>query len=805
MIEYIDIPNFGSFHGFTWNASVHDGDGHTVNFKKLNVLYGRNYSGKTTLSRVLRSLQTGVMPDKYEAPSFLVKTDAGIITNAQIPTPNHHIRVYNKDFIDDHLGFLRDKDGKITPFAIIGSENKTIEKEIAEKEIELGKVEEKTGLRYQYSIKNTAYSKKQGEKTTAENDLNKKLTNKATQPPTGIKHNPIYKDPNYNTPKIQADIKTIRSSSIGVLDEKEKKAREALLAEAPLLDIDKTIKFKANIASLHKSAEELIAKKITPTKPIQELLDDAILQGWVKEGARHHRDKRKTCGFCGQTLPADLWKKLDEHFSKESSDLEALLQQHIKEIEKERDAIEGIITVKTTDFYSLFRHSFDEAKMALEGASGNYTAMLDLIIKSLNARVADIFTPKPIPELKDNAIEIQANIATINGLIAQNNKKTESLAEDQNNARKELRLSEIAQFIKDIDLKGEEKKIADLQKETNDLKSETDKLQSDIKAVEKQITDLQIKLKDEKKGAEKVNEYLSHYFGHDSIRLEAVEDKETSAFKFQILRGGKPAYNLSEGECSLVSFCYFIAKLEDADTKGKKLIIYIDDPISSLDSNHIFFIYSLIENLIAKPEEDTNGNKLLDGNGKPVYRYQQLFVSTHNLEFLKYLKKLSRPKKDHEQFLVVGKKDGSVIELMPHYLKNYITEFNFLFGEIYKCADPANAAQEHHCFYNFGNNLRKFLEAFLFFKYPFSDNQDADHNQRIARFFKDDVGAEPLVQRLINEFSHLAGAFDRSVQPIDSAEISRLAKFVLKKIKDNDKSQYECLLQSIGKPDPITP
>ena len=745
------------------------------------------------------------MPEKYEAPSFSVKTDTGIITNAKIPTTDHNIRVYNKDFVDEHLGFLRDKDGKITPFAIIGSENKAIEQEIAEKEKELGNVEEKTGLRFQYNIKNTAFLKKQVEKTAAENDLNKKLTNKATQPPAGIKHNPIYKDPNYNTPKIQLDIKTIRTSPFGVLDEKERRERESLLAEKALPDIDKSIGFNPAVTNLHKTAVELLSKKIAPTKPIQELLDDAILQGWVKEGVRHHRDKRETCGFCGQDLPADLWTKLDEHFSKESSDLEVLLQQHIKAIEKERDTVDSIITVKVTSFYSILNRPFEEAKKSLEEAIGNYKAMLELIVKSLNERVADIFTPQPIPELKDSISEIQAKIDIMNGLIAQNNKKTVSLEEDQNKARKELRLSEIAQFIKDIDLIGEEKKITILQKESDGLKDEADELQVNIKAVEKLIADLQIKLKDEKKGAEKVNEYLNHYFGHEGIRLEAVEDKETSAFKFQILRGGKPAYNLSEGECSLVSFCYFIAKLEDTDSKGKNLIIYIDDPISSLDSNHIFFIYSLIENLIAKPEEDSDGNKVLDANGKPVYRYRQLFISTHNLEFLKYLKKLPRPKKDHEQFLMICKKEGSVIELMPHYLKNYITEFNFLFGEIYKCADPANVVQEHHCFYNFGNNLRKFLEAFLFFKYPFSDHDQQDHNQRIDRFFKDDVGSEPLVQRLINEFSHLGGAFDRSVQPIDSAEISKLAKFVLKKIKDNDKSQYECLLQSIGKPDPVGP
>jgi wobble nucleotide-excising tRNase len=72
-----------------------------------------------------------------------------------------------------------------------------------------------------------------------------------------------------------------------------------------------------------------------------------------------------------------------------------------------------------------------------------------------------------------------------------------------------------------------------------------------------------------------------------------------------------------------------MAKLEDEKSKDKKLIIWIDDPISSLDSNHIFFIFSLIETVIAKPKI-----------------YKQLFISTHNLDFLKYLKRLSRPNKD---------------------------------------------------------------------------------------------------------------------------------------------------------------
>lgn len=804
MIEYIDIPNFGSFKNFVWNNSIRDSGNIVAKFKKLNIIYGRNYSGKTTLSRIFRSLQAGILPDKYENPAFTVSTDSGTITQTQIPTANHHIRVYNRDFIDDHLGFLRDSEGKITPFAIIGSENKAIEKEIKEIEQKLGSVEEKIGLRHIYATIYANFTAKQGVKNRAESDLKAKLTNKATQPPNGIKHNPIYKDPNYNTPKIQTDIKTIRSKSLGVLGERERRDKEGLLDETALPNIEKKLEFTPTISSLYETANDLLSKKITPTKPIKELLDDAILQAWVKEGIPHHRDKRKKCGFCGQTLPSDLWDKLDEHFSKESAALEVALQKHIETIEKHRVTVESIVTVDTTDLYAMFHGSFNEENKALNDEIAKYGALLDLIIKNLRARKTDIFTPKPTPELKENSTAIAAKIAAINVLIDQNNKKTESLAEDQEKARMELRLSEIAQFIQDIDLASEEKKVADLEKEANDLKTEVNKHQAEIQSWEKKIAGLQIQLKDEKKGAEKVNEYLNHYFGHEGLRLEATEDTETSAFKFQILRGEKPAYNLSEGECSLVSFCYFIAKLEDTDSRGKKLVIYIDDPVSSLDSNHVFFVYSLIESLIAKPEEDDEGNRILDPNSKPIFRYEQLFISTHNLDFLKYLQRLSRPKKNDEHFVMIGKDGGSTLALMPGYLRNYITEFNYLFGEIYTCSDPENAATEHHCFYNFGNNLRKFLEAFLFFKYP-SISYQQNYDQRIRKFFKGEPIFEPLVQRLTNEYSHLGGIFDRSAQPIDQAEISKIARFVLKKIKDNDSAQFECLLESIDKPDLFCP
>lgn len=364
----------------------------------------------------------------------------------------------------------------------------------------------------------------------------------------------------------------------------------------------------------------------------------------------------------------------------------------------------------------------------------------------------------------------------------------------------------MASFIVDIAYDTELTRIAGLKTDADTADTAYTDAEAEIVNLEADVIRLQGQQKDERKGAERVNSLLNHFFGHDGIKLEAKDNAEKTAVKFEITRDGKSAYNLSEGECSLIAFCYFIAKLEEPDSKGKGLIIYIDDPISSLDGNHIFFMFSLIESLIAKPFKNADGSN--------SYRYSQLFISTHNLDFLKYLKRLSIPKKkvpagdggktksvdDNEHFMVERNGPTSNIMLMPSYLKDYITEFNYLFHQIYKCRNQDAAQGAHEPFYGFGNNLRKFLEAFLFFKFPYHDDKN-DAFERIKKFFGDeDATAIALVNRLNNEFSHLESIPDRGFKPVEIPEIAKVANFVLDKIYAADPDQYNALLKSIGEP-----
>lgn len=788
-VKRLDIKSFGSYSDFVWKDRIRNSKNEVEDFRKLNILYGRNYSGKTTLSRIFRSFETGHVPSKIALPDFKLVTNDGELKPSDVSKENSDVRVYNKDFISDNLSFLIDDEGHISPIAIIGDDNTKIEQQIADKRKILGSIEGNEGLYYAHELKSETHSELNTEIVSLETDLEKSLSAKANKKPNGIKHQTKFAISTYNINNLKTDIEVILKSNC-ILAENERTRLENLIQDQKKPKITESIRISSITQNLLASTNPLLTKKITPSTPIQELLDDHLLQEWVKNGRKHHESKRSTCGFCGNSLPKSLWSKLDAHFNQESEDLEKSLRAKIAEIDEEIDSISDDFPFEQSNFYSEFGNDLETIKIDLKKEIKNYKKQLRRIKSNLEKREKNIFKCLPDIKIDGNSGELSEVIAALDLLIEMNDNKSTTLEAEQQRAREQLRLHEVSKFVTDINysklvnnLEDKKSVLKTKSKEVSDAWSEISKLIVEIEALDAAI-------KDEKKGAEQVNKYLNNFFGHESLQLEATEGSD-KAFKFQIMRGDNQAYNLSEGECSLVAFCYFMAKLEDIESKDKKLVVYIDDPISSLDSNHIFFVYSLIESQLAKPIGK-------DSQDKDVFRYSQLFISTHNLDFLKYLKRLTKPKKQTQHFIISGKTTGSEIELMPDYMKNYVTEFNYLFSEIYKCSDEDNAATNYASFYSFGNNLRKFLEAYLFFKYPFSVNDQADHDERITKFFGGEDGAAPLVQRIINEFSHLAEMFDRSVQPIDHAEISRLAKFVLKKLKDKDPEQYECLVESVS-------
>lgn len=128
MISKFDrIDNFGTFKNFDWNTHVLRSDRTPTSFGEINVIYGRNYSRKTTLSRILRSIETKRLPERIESPQFsILCSDKNRINQENYATSDLIIRVFNDDFVKENLKFLIDPEGEIQTFAIIGERNRDI-------------------------------------------------------------------------------------------------------------------------------------------------------------------------------------------------------------------------------------------------------------------------------------------------------------------------------------------------------------------------------------------------------------------------------------------------------------------------------------------------------------------------------------------------------------------------------------------------------------------------------------------------------------------------------------------------------
>lgn len=788
------ISNMAVFQDFRWAASVIDESNKVIEFKKINILYGRNYSGKTTLSRILRAVETGELSDKFENPSFAIAfADGSQITQSTIATDSKKVRVFNEDFVRDNLRFITNPDDSVEPFAILGDDNNKIEKEIEALEGELGLNEEgnQTGL-YAEEIKaTTVFEESRQEHKKAKDDLEKQLADKATDRKIGIKYKPErYGDQNYNIQKLKADIGKAQDADRQVPTDEQLSQYEKLITEKTLQPISVFSAPRLNISTLADEVEVLVTKKISESDKLEELVKDAVLNRWVSDGRVHHKNKRDDCAFCGNPITEDRWKKLEKHFDEESERLQKDVEGVIARIDKEKSTVSSALSIDKSCFYSKFHERLDELDGALKGAVGEYIESLDALTAQLKDRKDNILNPISFVRPNDATDGLVAAWALYEEIRSESDDFSNSLGSEQAKAKEALRLKEVSDYLVTIRYQEQLSSIEVLKRKHDESEQEKTRLEGEISQKERLVASKKRELNDEEKGAKKVNEYLNNFFGHQFLSLEAKKDEipgeDSKRIRFEVIRDGKKAYHLSEGECSLLAFCYFLGKLDDIDTRDSKPIIWIDDPISSLDGNHIFFVYSLI-------------NAEIVALGK----FEQLFISTHNLDFLKYLKRLNgkyidvdgRQKDYQKGYFVVARRDKtSTVGVMPKYLKEYVTEFNYLFHQIYQCAEiEAVDDANYTTFYNFSNNARKFLEIYLYYKYP---DQGMTENT-LQFFFGDEKIPALLTDRINNEYSHLCGVFERGSSPIEVPEMQTAARKIIERLKE-DNDQYSALLKSVG-------
>ncbi|WP_289242866.1 AAA family ATPase [uncultured Campylobacter sp.] len=785
MLKKFNHINCATYKNFNWELNE---------FDKINIIYGHNGAGKTVLSRLIRSFETKELPQGYDDIKFKIQINSNnYFSETDIENADFEVRVYNRDFVNKNLNFLinGENSGSILSFqsAILGEHNDKIFREIKELENKIGKKSDPenniiaSGL--EGDIEYTTQQIKEKEKSKEKLNQDNKLSEIARE----IKNLYLLADPNYNITKVKDEIKnniTLENLDSNILNDEQLRINENRLRDESKEAIKLNFNFQqAQMSEILSQAKILVEEKLTPREEIED-----ELRKWLEAGLNFHShtNEEQECKFCKGKVSKERITELLENLNDEKrqihkNKIEKLINL-IKDINNNYDEkyLKNIHAIKKEALYLEYQEEGEKIKNDAEEIFNKYNNILKTILKKLEDKYENPYKDIIFENFTDNSNEVAKIIEDFKNLANKNNEKTDRLSEDKENAKKAIIISKISKGLKDIDYFSKQQEIEALDNDINRLNNvKDDKIKEKEEAKRKQ-EELQTHISGEEASKNNINRYLNSFFGNETLQFRVLEDK---VGEFEILRNGQKADNLSEGECTLIGFCYFMAKLQDVKTDGEKpYIIWIDDPISSLDSNHIFFIFSLINSELFK------GKKL---------KYKQLFISTHNLDFLKYLKRLA-DKSEKTYYMIQKDENGSKIVDMPKFLKDYTTEFSYLFEQIYKhknINEIDNEDTKTILTYNFGNNLRKFLEIYLFFKYPQEQSLGV---KIIERFFGSTQNAI-LLNRYIQEYSHLREILERGMKPLDIPESKKIAEFVLETIKNKDLEQYEALCESIKEKD----
>lgn len=717
------IRNFGVFKDYNWNC---------LNFTKFNLIYGWNYSGKTTLSRVFRCFETGEKYVNCNMGTFELVDENGKLFNETELRNTLFIRVFNSDFVKENIKW----ESEFEPIFLLGQESIALQSKLSEIKDSFEKAtKEIKRLRDNKKIKSDSLESGLTEYA--------RMVKLFIQIPNYTKSHfePIVK----NTHTPHEFIKTDEELQNLLNDYKFTEKKDSL----PLLSFN-----PANLATQHNTVKELIGKTVSSVT-IERLKNDPDLNEWVKEGRKFHEGK-KICQFCGQDISDDFMEELGNHFSE---DYEKFILS-LNELENQLGQSLISTDLPSVDsMYIQYKDSYKVAKEELGLLLNEYNSHIYLLIQKVQEKKTQVFNVVELIEKEYGQINIIEKVQIINELFSENNKKTIEFDSLKNNAKAAIINHYAAQFIIDRDYYASNQ---DIDKLTAEIETEgriIQQLEGEIEAIEAQLSETT-------KGANEINTLLSKYFGNHYISIRTNDNN-----KFVLYRGEETAKDLSEGEKTAIAFTYFITKLRDKSNNYSNLIVFIDDPISSLDSKHLFNTFSLIKNQFYAfvPR---------NGDNPPQHNCtcNQLFISTHNYELLNLVKEwFSKVKLADRSFHIVERLsnehiDKSLILDMPDTILKYQSEYMFLFDKIKLFKKNPSQTSEH--LYNMPNIVRRFLEIYLSFKYLSTANID----ENIGLLVRDPIECEK-VRKFVHYYSHALSS-TRHMQICDASECSSVIEIV---------------------------
>ncbi len=727
------------------------------------LIYGFNGSGKTTLSRVFASIQAGCLDSRLPtATTFKVEmSDGSVVTQSMKSNPfGHNLLVFNSDFVARH-------------FEWDASASKGIAY-ISEKKVDARK--EFDRLVPQLAASRQLLKAKESAKEKAEKDI-ADLKTRIARSIREVASSNTYTQ-SYDARKIHGHYSKTKFSSDRLLSGDDLRACQNMLQQRePLPTISFSPALPDGVTQWFRSSITLLGQTISAIA-LKEFEAHADALRWVDEGLRYHESHSlKDCLLCGNPLLDDRKSQLrllfDDSWNVALQALEEALKEGRGHQQSLRDLYRSI--PKELEIAAEHRVIFRKERERMEIAIKRLGVCLGQLVSALEekhgspSRQIGIAGDVANFDLENWLMDYSLIQTALVKIFSDQNEASALFASRQREAFSRIESHVLATNQTDWDRQ---------QERARDAESDSIAARADVSRLAARQTELRNSLEDHGVGADKLNELIWSYLGHRELRLIADDGG------YRILRpSGHAATELSEGERTAVSFCYFLTQLGAEGRKLENLVLVIDDPISSLDTSARTHAYSLMMRMTKK--------------------CSQVIVLTHNTSFMNMVKRefQNRQKRDQGRSVALltldcrsageGRERSTSLAHMSSLLVHHDSEYHYLFRLV------QDAAQRKTTDYHFllPNATRKLLEMFSTFCSPGQSSFAGalmDHHEKV----KDIIDVRAL-ERLVQIESH--GSMDglSNLPELTIEEAIRAAEACMIFIKEIARDHYKKMCAAV--------
>ena len=640
------------------NEGNYDSEGVILEeFKLLNFIYGANGSGKTTLSKVIAN------EDDY--PDCTVNWKAG----NKLKT-----LVYNRDFVSQNFnpdtelkGVFTLGEGNADTVQKIKAAEKNkksvIEKLIKKRQViegadgNTGKIAELEALETEFTDQCWTLKKKY------ENDF--KTAFKGS-----IKKGEAFKERLIR----EAQNNTEELLTLAELQEQA----QTIYAEDPVKEnLINPISF-TNLLALEQDpilTNNIIGRHDVDVAAMIKKLGNS---DWVNQGRVFYDQNDGHCPFCQQEAPHSLSQSLNEYFDETySNDMKSL-----QDLETSYSIFSTSIPARINEILKSDHRFLDKEKLR------NHFSVFHTNLIA-NSQHIEKKTKEPSERIELNALKditdkINTEIVAANEKAESHNKKIDNLTKEKRALTAKIWRFLVVDIQALYDTYRQRKNnfdstISSIVDDIMQLEADMTKYSNEVRKLETEISSIQPTI-------DAINTLLSSY-GFKNFSL--AESEKKGFYKIIRPNGVDAQATLSEGEKTFITFLYFYHLLKGSDTESgtiEERVVVFDDPISSLDSDILFIVSSLVKNVFDEISLNTG-------------QIKQAFVLTHNIYFHKEISF----KRDSGSFWIIRKKDKhSVVE---HHDTNPIkNSYELLWREIQR---------DDYSVLTILNTLRRILELYF--------------------------------------------------------------------------------------------